>query len=124
MSTSKHLSLLPALALSLALAPAFAAQQSGPKAPPTRAATCYIPKLSQVVSTPISAQDVCFGQKAQIQKGNVVGWYCIGCKVNETLVTGGCAPPCRTGYVRANKYFAKCCRSTSPGYQPPPPVIK
>jgi hypothetical protein len=124
MSISKHLWLLLALCLSLALAPAFAADQSGPKAPPTRAATCYIPKLSQVVSTPIAAQDICFGQKAQIQKGNVVGWYCIACKLNETLVTGGCAPPCKTGYVRANKYFAKCCRSFGPRPTSPPPVIK
>jgi hypothetical protein len=129
MSTRTHLWILPALAL--ALAPAFAAQQSGPKVqgPGVKSVTgdCYSPPLSKAVSyTLMSAlppPGLCTGT---VYKPYAVA-YCATCKrPGDTFVFGGCAPPCRTGYQRANKNFAKCCRYPGAGYSqpPPPPAIK
>jgi hypothetical protein len=129
MSTGKHLWLLPALVLSLAFAPAFAAQQSGPKAqgPGVKLATgdCYSPPLNKAFSyTPMSAlppPGLCAGT---VERWGAVR-YCSTCKrPGDTFVMGGCAPPCKTGYERANKYFAKCCRLGIAPASPPPPAIK
>ena len=95
MSTSKHLWLLPAMALSLAFAPAFAA-------------TCYTPPLRTTIDTPMSAlppPGLCIGK--QIKLGSVT--YCVSCGTTGTPVGSGCVM-CNVGYsyVAASK---QCCKT-------------
>jgi hypothetical protein len=109
--TSKQLWLLPVVALSMALAPAFAE--------PRPNASCYAPRHNAPIKTPMSAlppPGACFG--SQVKQGGVT--YCINCGTGGTLIgeaLGFACVSCKTGYAWAGK-AGQCCRQ-GPGLTPP-----
>jgi hypothetical protein len=110
MSTSTHLWLLPALAISMALAPAFAAQQSRPS---DGAAPCYRPPIRPATKTPMSAlrPGGCHGVE---DKAGSPPHYCYSCGRGEKLVGHlflYCVS-CRTGYswTGGDNERGQCCR--------------
>jgi hypothetical protein len=113
MSTSKYLWLASAVALSMALAPAFAAQQPQPNA------TCYAPQHNAPIKTPMSAlppPGACFG--SQVKQGGVT--YCVNCGTSGTLIheaLGLACVSCKSGYAWAGK-AGQCCRQ-GPGLARP-----
>jgi hypothetical protein len=113
MSTSKHLWLLAAAALSLGFAPAFAAQ------PPRPTVTCYAPPHHAPIKTPMSAlppPGLCLG--SQVKQGGVT--YCVNCGTSGSLVheaLGLACVSCKAGYAWAAK-AGQCCRQ-GPGQAPP-----
>ena len=106
MSISKHLWLLPAVALSLALAPAFAAQQPRPNY------NCYTPHIRPATKTPMSAvrSGPCHGVEDKAGSPH----YCYSCGRSERLVGHlflFCVS-CRTGYswTGGDNERGQCCR--------------